>query len=480
MEKVTQEQEKISPQQSDQTQVSETVIEDTQETNPRQFHDGARYIAIRLLNRFERSDSYVDKLLEREYIHSNLNPFDKALLTEIVYGVIRWKAKLDWILTGFYRGDYQKCLNIVKNAMRVALYQIIFLNKIPAHAAINESVEIIKNIQSEKTAGIVNGVLRNIVRNQENVRYPDRQEDIVYYFSIIYSHPKWIVKRWIERYGVEETEKILTYNNHRPNLPLRINTFKSNFFEVTNFLKEKEIVFYKTAYMENSLRLKTSKANVLLSDIFETGKVTVQDTSASLACRLAAPQQEQYVIDLCAAPGGKSIYLAELMKDSGNILAIDKYSSKLHLIEENAERLGINSITTLMADSTEYEPEEQADLVFTDVPCSGLGTLSKRPDIKWKREVEDIVQLVKLQREILSNAAKIVKPGGVLLYSTCTIEPEENIENARWFLENFPEYELDPAEKYIHHEVCKDGYMQTYPHINYCDGAFAARFVKRS
>ncbi len=441
---------------------------------------GARYVAVRLLSRFERSDSYLDKLLAHEQKNTNLNPMDKALLHEIVAGVIRWKAKLDWVLTGFYRGDYQKCLNLVKNSMRVALYQITFLSRIPIPSAINESVEIVKRIQGERTAGIVNGVLRNIVRNLENVRYPDENNDPIYFLSVIYSHPKWIIKRWLARFGREETEKLLTWNNHRPNIPLRINTLNASTENVINKLRDLDIKFYRTPYLDSSLRLRTSRALFFDTDIFRDGMATVQDTSASLAAKLAHPVEGNEILDLCSAPGGKTFYMAELMNNKGSITALEKYPSKLNLIKDGADRLGLEGITTEAADATEYEPGKQFDIVFADVPCSGLGTLSKKPDIKWKREPEDLITLQKLQREIMENAAKLVKPGGTFLYSTCTIEPEENQDNIHWFIENHPDFEIDPAENYLHSEVCTDGFMQTFPHRNNCDGAFAARVVKKS
>lgn len=444
-----------------------------------EYIPGARYTAVKLLSRYERSDSYIDKLLAYELGNSELTPQDKGLLTEIVNGVIRWKLKLDWILTGFYHGDYQKCLNIVKNAMRVALYQILFLNRIPVPAAINESVEIVKKIQGIKTAAIVNGVLRNISRNIENVRYPERTDDVIYYFSIIYSHPKWMIKRWVERLGEAQTEKMLFTNNRRPYANIRINTYKATFEIVIDYLKENGMEYYVSHYMKHSILLKSPRKDITQTELFSEGLITAQDTSASLAASLAAPKPGDTVVDLCAAPGGKSFFLAEAMKNTGKVYAIEKYPSKLRFIEEGAERMGFDCIETITEDARTVTLPEQVDIVFADVPCSGLGTLSKKPDIKWKREPEDILALVKIQRAILENAARLVKPGGALVYSTCTIEPEENVENIVWFLNAYPEFEIDPAENYLSHDLCSDGFMQTYPHIQNMDGAFAARLVKK-
>lgn len=438
-----------------------------------------RYLAVKILSRYDRSDSYVDKLITNNFRNENLNNLDKGLLIELVNGVIRWRAKLDWVLTGFYFGDYQKCLNVVKNAMRIGLYQLLYLDKIPAHASINESVEIVKQIQGEKTAGIVNGVLRNISRNINGIRYPDPKQDDVYYLSIMHSHPKWMVKRYIERFGKKETQELLEINNYKPYVPVRVNSLKSNFEEIKAIFDELEIDFWYTKYQKNSLLLKNPRIDLSGLDIFKEGKITIQDPSASLAVELANPKPGMKVLDLCAAPGGKSIYLAELMKNEGEILSLDIHESKLKFIKENSERLGFDIIKTGTGDATKYKSEEKFDIVFVDAPCTGLGTLSKKPDIKWKKEIEDIKYLSKVQRDILRNAAELVKAGGILVYSTCTIEPEENTENIEWFLNEQPDFYIDPADLYIPDETTLDGYMQTLPHIHKMDGAFAARLIKK-
>ncbi|MFH1052491.1 MAG: 16S rRNA (cytosine(967)-C(5))-methyltransferase RsmB [bacterium] len=439
----------------------------------------ARLAAVKIISRFERSDAYLDKLMNKELRDSNLSSEDKALLTELVNGVIRWRWKLDWVLTGFYKGDYLKCLNIVKNALRVGLYQILFLERIPDHAAINEAVEIIKRIQGEKIAGIVNGVLRNIARNIENIRYPLKEEDIVYYYTIIHSHPRWMVKRWIDLFGEEQTVQLLEANNQKPNIKVRINLLNTSISEVIKELIDNGIEFRQSPFAPESLEILTKGIDVASNNLFVTGKITIQDTSAYLATKLAFVQPGQRILDLCSAPGGKSFALAEQSNDSGKVISVDKYASKLKIIQEGAKRLQLKSIETLEADASVVEFDELFDVVFMDMPCSGLGTLTKKPDIKWKREREDMPFLVKSQREIMSNAVRFVKTGGALIYSTCTIDPEENEDNITWFLSEHPEFEIDPAEKYLPGEICKNGFMQTYPHIHKMDGAFAARLVRK-
>lgn len=443
------------------------------------LYEGARGAAIRILSRFERSDSYVDKLLDAEFRLGSLNTQDKALLTELVNGVIRWQAKLDWILTGFYHGEFEKCLTPVKNAMRIALYQILYLTKIPHPAAINESVEIIKRIKGEKSAGVVNGVLRNVLRHINEIRYPRKDDDIHWYFSVMYSHPRWLVKRWFDRFGEKEGEELLKANTQRPMLSVRTNRLKTEPDFIAEWLKSHEIPMQQSSLLAESFEV-SSLRDIVSTELFSEGKVSIQDTSATLAARLAQPKSGDTVYDLCAAPGGKTFVIAEMMNNTGEIIALDKYEQKLKFINNDARRLGIDIIRTKTGDAMTFSPDKQADIVVADVPCTGFGTLSKKPEIKWRRELKDLKALAQQQASILENAARLVKDGGVLLYSTCSIEPEENSEQIMSFLEKHPEFVLDKADNYLPQEVCRDGFMQTFPHLHHTDGAFAARLIKQS
>lgn len=445
-----------------------------------EFMNSVRATAIKILNRFERSDSYLEKLLDKTIKERNFNELDRALLTELVYGVIRWKAKLDYVLVGFYFGDYLKCLNVVKNAMRIALYQIMFLDRIPLYAAVNESVEYVKRIQGEKTAGIVNAVLRNIARNIDNIRYPEKEEDLVYHLAVMYSYPRWIVKRWIEIFGEVDAEKMLFTSNRKPYVTVRINTYKTTTQFVATELKKMNVPFFISPYYPDAIVIRNPKFNILTTDLFLQGYVTIQDTSATLAALLANPQPDFLIYDLCAAPGGKSFVFAEKMQNTGKVIAVDKYASKLRFIEEGAQRLGLNNIEVRSGDAMTIDFDTPADVVFLDVPCTGLGTISKNPDIKWKREREDIYKLSEIQKKILANATKLVKVGGAIIYSTCTTEPEENEQNVEWFLKNFPNFQLDKAENYLPVNVCENGFLKTLPFKHFIDGAFAARLIKIS
>lgn len=450
-----------------------------QEEQDFSYLNGARIAAVKILSRFERSDSYLDKLIYHELKKTKLSSLDTAFLYELVNGVIRWKEKLDYVLVGFYHGDYMKLLNIIKNALRVGLYQIMFLDKIPVHAAVNESVEYIKKIQGERTANIANGVLRNIDRNVDNIRFPDKNSDPIYHFSVVFSHPRWMVRRWEQRFSREELEELLYINNKRPYVPIRVNTLLSNVDEIRKVLDENGFTYFVSDYNPSSFIVKNPKMDISSLSIFKEGKITIQDPSASMAAKLTNAKAGDFVIDTCAAPGGKSFYIAEMTGDNCNIFSLDKYETKLRQIDENKERLKLKSINTMVGDAESVTFEEQADIVLCDVPCSGLGTLSKKPDIKWKRDIDDIYILSGVQKRILQHASELVKPGGALIYSTCTIEPEENREVIERFLKKNPEFEIDPAENYLPLEVCNNGCMETYLHRHFIDGAFAVRMIKK-
>jgi 16S rRNA (cytosine967-C5)-methyltransferase len=297
--------------------------------------ESARGTAVKLLSRYESSDSFIDKLLEGELRRSELSPADKALVTELVNGTVRWQSRLDWILTGFYHGEFAKCLPLVKNSMRIALYQMLFLSKIPPPAAINESVDIVKRVKGDRHAGVVNGVLRNILRNITNIRYPAKEENVVLYDSIVYAHPQWMVRRYHDRFGAQAAEQLLQANNQRPMLTLRVNTLVTDTATVERELQEADIKYEQSPIHANSLLI-NSLREIRNLPLFEAGHVSVQDASASLAVQLADPKPGMTVYDLCEAHGGKAIYAAELMQNKGKITALEMYESKLRFNAENA------------------------------------------------------------------------------------------------------------------------------------------------
>ncbi|GAB6282273.1 MAG: 16S rRNA (cytosine(967)-C(5))-methyltransferase RsmB [Ignavibacterium sp.] len=439
---------------------------------------GVRGLAVKILNRVERTDAYLEKLLDNEIKNSELSGADKALLYEIVHGVVRWMGRLDWILAGFYKGQFSKAIPIFKNALRVALYQILFLDKIPEYAAVNEAVEFVKKLQGQKPADISNAILRNIIKNKNEIHYPNPDEDLIGYLSAFYSHPAWLIRRWINRYGRENTELLLQANNERPTLTLRLNPLKTNLENFQSLLNSVNLRFSNGKYFFDFIRLQ-NLTNITNWQYFKEGYFNIQDESTAFACKLLEVEPGMKVLDLCAAPGGKSSYLANIMNNEGEIIALDRFEVRLNSVNKNLHRLGITCVKTLCVDALEYNNDILFDRVIADVPCSGLGTLSKKPDIKWKKELLDIHQLNPLQYNLLEKAASLVKINGIVVYSTCTIEPEENFEVIKKFLENHPNFTLDNAEKFFSKEVVdENGCVQTLPHQHKMDGAFAARLIR--
>ena len=443
------------------------------------LYQGPRGTAVKILNRVERTDSYLDKVLDVELKSPELNDLDKGLLTEIVHGVLRWQNKLDWVLNGFSHGNFAKSEINVKNTLRVALYQILFLDRIPHAAAVNEGVEFIKRIRGDKPAALVNAVLRNVIRNIEGIRYPDPLTDQLQYLTVVCSHPQWIVKRWLARFGFEETQKLLTANNERPFLSLRINRLKVEPGYFLTMLDQQQIQYTGSSHIDYFVKVK-ALSKIGQMDLFRNGMFTIQDESAALPCLLLAPKPEERIIDLCAAPGGKTTNMAEMMKNTGEVIAIDRYEVKLNFIRAACDRLGLRNVKFLASDATTLEIDP-VDKVLLDAPCSGLGVLPKKPDIKWKRDLLDIHRLAAMQMQLLENASKLVRPGGVLVYSTCTTEPEENQEIIKQFLVSHPEYAVDNAKQFVNQDlVTPEGYIETFPHRHAMDGSFAVRMVKAS
>jgi 16S rRNA (cytosine967-C5)-methyltransferase len=440
------------------------------------LYEGVRGLAVKVLNRLERSDSYLEKLLDNEMRNSELSGLDKALLYEIVHGVVRWMGRLDWVLNGFYKGQFSKAIPNLKNGLRVALYQILFLDRIPDHAAVNEAVEFVKKLQGQKPADLTNAILRNIIRNKNSIRFPEPDEDLVGYLSAYYSHPSWMVKRYLERFGREETEKLLSTNNEKPFLTLRVNALKTEVDEFKELLNSVNLRFTPGKYLKEFIKLQ-NLTNITAWEYFTKGYFNIQDESAGLACRLLAVEPGMKILDMCAAPGGKTAYIASLIKDQGEITAIDRFESRLAVMKKNLDRLGIQSVKPIVMDARDAQGE--FDRVLLDVPCSGTGTLSKKPDIKWKKDIFDLKRNKVFQLELLLKAATLVKKGGIVVYSTCSIEPDENFEVVEEFLSQNKNFALQNAADVLPGEIVgENGCVQTLPHKQYMDGAFAAKLLR--
>ena len=457
--------------------------DDTSSAGDGELYTGVRGQAVKILSRVDRSDSYLDKLIDAALRTGEFDERDARLLNEITHGVLRNREQLDWVLTGFYHGEFPKCIPPIKNALRVALYQILFLDRIPHSAAVNESVNLVKRLRGNRSAGVVNGVLRNIIRRLDAITWPERDDVPVHYLSVMGSHPQWMVRRWIERYGAAETEELLRANNSRPPISINVDNPDLSYDDVRVQLGERGAKSERSPLLPEYLRLER------LSDIgslpmIREGKAFVQDEGAGLAARLTGVTPGCSVIDLCAAPGGKTLAMARMMKGEGSIRAYDRFPSKVDALVRTVEGAGLSemiSVRTADAATLETEP---ADVVLLDAPCSGLGVLRRKPEIRWKREPADITNLAELQRDLISAAARLVAPGGSLVYTTCTIEPEENEDIIEWFLSQNPDFRLRSADELLPDSALRQsvvddrGYMKVFPHRHGTDGSFGAHLTR--
>lgn len=437
----------------------------------------ARRLAWELLLRVERDGAYVDRVIEVALRQARLSAPDRALVVELVHGVVRWRKRLDFLLQSCAEHPLRRYPLPVLVALRLGAYQLLFLERIPEHAAVHQTVELVKPL-GQRMAGLVNAILRGLIRRRDALPEPPA-EDPVTALAVLYSYPEWIVRRWVERFGREQAERLLEAQNRRPVLSLRVNPRRATPEQLLEWLSHHGVAAGVSPYVPTCVVVERLPQELLV-EVLQRGWASVQDVSAALVVELATVEPAMRVIDLCGAPGGKACAIAERLGARGHVVVVDIHPNRLRLVEREACRLGVAERMYFHAADARSFRAEAADLVLVDAPCSGLGTIAKKPDIKWRRRKEDIPQLARLQRQILQNAARLVRPGGVLLYSTCTIEPEENEECIADFLKHHPDFELEPAEHYLPAAVCREGFLQTLPHCHaQSDGAFAARLRRR-
>ncbi|MGC8594730.1 MAG: 16S rRNA (cytosine(967)-C(5))-methyltransferase RsmB [Candidatus Kryptoniota bacterium] len=442
------------------------------------IYETAREIAVKILSRIESTDSYLDKLLDMELRESKLSQIDRSFLTELVNGTIRWKLKIDYVISQFYRGDYTKLDINIKNALRLAMYQILFLERVPHSAAVNESVEFVKKLKGQYLANLSNAILRTSIRKLNLVEYPPIEDDPVKALSIIHSFPAWLVRRFINRFGVYETEQLLVSLNDRPHLSLRVNLNRTSPEKLIEKFRNAELKAEKGKYLPEFIYVEGLSRIGELED-FKEGFFTVQDESAGIVSRLLDPHPGERILDLCAAPGGKSSHIWELTNGNVDLVAVEKYENRSRLLVSSLMRVGNPNPNVVTADASTFKSDRQFDRILIDAPCTGFGVIRKKPDSKWKREPEDITKLNIIQTAILENAAGLLKSNGVLVYSTCTMETMENQDVINAFLSRHPEFTLEKADQFIDKSlVSKDGFVETFPHRHDLDGSFAARMRK--
>ncbi|MBO4940642.1 MAG: 16S rRNA (cytosine(967)-C(5))-methyltransferase RsmB [Clostridia bacterium] len=399
----------------------------------------AREIALKALVDIETNETYVNAALKEALSTEGLSSVDKGFMTELIYGVISNKTAIDFIISRYSKVKMKKMTSWVLNILRMGVFQLHFMDKVPPSAACNEAVKLANKYSHRAGAGFVNGVLRAVSRGKEDFKFP-KMNDIAEELSIEFSYPIWMTKALIKEYGEEECRMLFEENNKPHGVFIRVNSLKTTENGLIETL-DKEGVCCEKTQVKNCLKV-MGKLNVENSAAYKDGLYSLQNISSQMAVEALDAKPDELVVDMCAAPGGKSCAIAERMGNLGKVFSFDVFSHKVELIKKSAERLGIDIITPKVQDSRERVESlvGKADRVLADVPCSGLGVIHKKPDIKWKRKEEDIAELCDIQRDILKTAAAYVKKGGTLVYSTCTILPEENKMRIVEFLKNHSEY----------------------------------------
>ena len=367
---------------------------------------------------------------------------DRAFITRLSQGTLERMIELDAIINQFSKTKVKKMKPVIAAILRSGVYQLKYMDSVPDSAACNEAVKLTVKRGFSGLKGFVNGVMRNIARNLDQIKLPDANKEPEKYLSVRYSIPEWIVARFIRQYGTETCEKSLEAFLQPHPTSVQVDTDRISMEEIIASLQEQGVTVTQNPEIKRALFLSGYEALDEIEE-FENGMLYVQDTASMLAVELAAPKLGDTVIDVCAAPGGKSVYAARMIGETGHVESRDLTEYKVALIEENIERSGLDNIEAVCQDATinDEASYEKADILIADLPCSGLGILGKKPDLKSKMTVEMAKGLADLQRQILTVVHNYVKPGGKLLYSTCTINREENEDNTAWFVENFPEFE---------------------------------------
>ena len=445
-----------------------------------------RLLALRVLERVSSAGAYADILLHSALGRSNLNAPDRAFATDLVYGTLRWRGKIDYYLRHVVDQDLAKLEPLVASTLQLGAYQLLCTERVPASAAVDQSVRCIRAAGVNRATGLVNAVLRRLSLERDKIVLPSVHDDPTAYLIHALSLPRWIAECWIESCGVEGAVALAQASNEPPPLTIRTNRARGDAGELLQDLLENFPNATACQFAKDGIVL-GRKGNPALDQGFLAGRFTVQDEASQLVVALLDPQPGERILDICAAPGGKTTAIAERVGPSGSVVAVDRNTRRLDLVQRSVRRLGLTGIRTVARDAThslaELAPEGGFDRILVDAPCSGLGTLRRNPDAKWRVRKEDPARLAEIQRALVGNAATVLRPGGTLVYSTCTIIAEENEDIAKHFLRgprDFAPIPKDAIPDEVQTVADSDGFMRTFPHIHDTDGFFAARFERRA
>ena len=453
----------------------------------------ARRVALECLLTLSHSSVSIASVVDSAFgRRPTIDGRERRLVNGLVYGVIRWQKQLDWVLDRFINPRFQLDARH-RNILRLGAFQLLHLDGIPAHAAIFETVQLAtsrrrKSSGDRKTAGFINAVLRSIQREGTSIAYPPLNTNPTEHIAFSLSYPTWLVKRWLQTRGVSWTLAFCRASNQTAPLAFRVNTLLTQREEVCQFLEMKGLTASLSKIAPDGIALKNrtittfdTTGELTLKDILNRNDIYVQDESAMLVAPLLSPEEAGFIVDLCAAPGGKTTHLAHLMRNTGKIIAVDTSAEKIALLQKNCRRVNAHNVETCVMDATKADLAfiKTADAVLIDAPCSGFGTLRRHPDIRWNKTLKQVHALSEIQYNLLKNAAPHIKPGGLLVYSTCSIEPMENEEVIQRFLADFPMYRVENARRFLPavplSAITPQGFVQTFPHEHGVDGAFAAR-----
>ena len=456
----------------------------------------ARIVALECLLTLSHSNASIASVVDSAFGRHATEGRERRLANGLVYGVIRWQKQLDWVLNQFINPKFQLDARH-RNILRLGAFQLLHLDGIPAHAAIFETVQLAtsprrKSSGRGKTAGFINAVLRSIQREGTRVAYPPLDTNPIEHIAFSQSYPTWLVKQWLQTHDVSWTLAFCRASNQTAPLAFRVNTLLTQREKVCQFLEMKGLPASLSKIAPDGIALENrtittfdTAGELTLKDILNRNDIYVQDESAMLVAHLLSPEDAGFIVDICASPGGKTTHLAHLMGNTGKIIAVDVSAEKIALLQKNCRRVEAHNVETRVMDATKADLAfiKTADAVLIDAPCSGFGTLRRHPDIRWNKTLKQVRALSEIQYNLLKNAAPHIKPGGILVYSTCSIEPMENEEVIQRFLADFPMYTVENARRFLPDvplsAITPQGFVQTFPHKHRIDGAFAARLRKK-
>jgi 16S rRNA (cytosine967-C5)-methyltransferase len=447
-----------------------------------------RKLALFILDTLDQNKNTLDQILDSLLARNpDMAKRDKAFLYSLVYGVLRWRGRLDWFVSAFSKIRIQKIDPSVLNILRLGLFQIMHLDRVPVSAAVNTAVEMAKETAAPWVVKYVNGVLRNASRGYREVSLPKISEDTAKALSVLESFPLWLVKRWLDRFGLEETKALLIALNEISPMTIRTNTLKTDRETLVNSLEEHFGTNRITGRVPEGISLSAPKMPVAELEAFKKGWFVVQDEGAQIISHYLNPRPGETILDACAGLGGKTSHIAQLMENRGRIIAADKNPRKLSELKVEMTRLGLTivwpELLDLMADTLDTTALK-FDKILLDAPCSGLGVIRRNPDTKWRMKPDKFKNLNKTQIEMLKHLANKVKPGGVMVYTVCSMEPEENEEVVQLFLKNHENFFIEKPNPlwpaWIKKLTNREGYLRTFPHQHSMDGFFAVRLKRRN